>query len=242
MMSEFLPVDVAISEYLTRWHADLISTTSGVEDFIARPAAGAMFIASGRMIDDAQAMLDSYRRNNTDVGVGSAAQGAKFPCVISCTDKDYVPTTADWAAKHIPKQKLQIEPNGSWYEYQQSMCDVRWQIAIFADEKQTARSLASQFHLFMAQPSNQRFKAKHTFGQYEVLAPVMIEMPEPSASNVVIEGQRNITCLAIDVTLKVTLPYFRAPKVGEPNDNSANNPQGLPVVIDIYGDNWHVGV
>lgn len=241
-MSELLPVDIAIADYLTRWHADLIGTTKGVEAFAARSPASSLFIASGRMIDDAQAMLDSLRRNNTDTGLSGANQGAKFPCVISCTGKDYVPTTADWAAKHLPKQQIQIEPNGSWYEYQQAMCDIRWQLAIFADERQTASSLAAQFHLFMAQPSNKRFKAKHTFGQYEVHAPIMIESPEPSASNVVIDGQRNITCLAIDVTLKVVIPYFRAPKLGDPNDNSANSPQGFPVVIDIYGDNWHVGV
>ncbi|MNI93545.1 hypothetical protein D3C73_1515140 [compost metagenome] len=44
---------------------------------------------------------------------------------------------------------------------------------------------------------------------------------------------KTMTILLADLTLKVTMPYLDAPKPGEANDGTTNNPPGYPVVSSV---------
>lgn len=235
-MSELLPTDIAVSQWLTRWYNGIYATSPAIAAYADRGIAKSIVIAPSRMIDDAQALLDAYRKNDNSP---TMAQGSLLPIVIACTSKDYTLTTGDWGGRQLPRKLVRIvdTPDASYYGYRQAMYDIRLQLAFFAPERSTATSLVAQFGMFISDPANRVFYAEHTFGQYAVQMPIMIENPDIIASNVPPDGQKNLTILTVDIGLKATIPYFDAPKTGEENDGSLNVPKGYPVVNQINCDN-----
>lgn len=64
--------------------------------------------------------------------------------------------------------------------------------------------------------------------------PVQIESTDSPATSIGTEA-KNLTILAIDLTLKATIPMMSAPAPGQPNDGkgtpgSTSNPSGFPLV------------
>lgn len=228
MNGDMFPLKDAFGLFMARWYRELYGDTKAVQEFIARGFAHSCQWASGRMVDDAQAMLDAYRKND------NAPQGRNtlLPVVLVGMAKDYTPMGADWGGRQIDRQLIQIEEGGSVYGYRQAMLEVRVQVVIIAAEDSTAKSLAAQFCMFAGFIRNRRFKAVHTFGQYSVEMPVVIENPDTIFMSVA-NDQKNLTILAGDLTLKAQIPYFDAPRAGEENDGTANNPPGYLSVQQV---------
>jgi len=80
---------------------------------------------------------------------------------------------------------------------------------------------------------NRSFDASYTFSGFNELYPVQIDAPLNPVTNIQTDVH-NITMLAVDLTLRATVPYFTAPKLGEPNDGKGTNftddMSGYPVV------------
>lgn len=234
MNGDFFPLKQAFSEYLRRFYAGLYPDTPAMQEFVARGIERAIVWAPDRMVDAAEEMLASYRKN------ANATQGANslFPVIIVGMAKDYAPTTGDWGARQVGRRLVHLveptdaDPSPSVYGYRQAMGDVRTQVVIFAAESATARSIAAQFALFVGERHNRRFYCRHTWGQYRFDMPCMLETPDLMFANVQTD-QPNITVLAGDLDLKATFPYLDAPKPGEPNDGSAHNPPGYPVLAGV---------
>ena len=114
--------------------------------------------------------------------------------------------------------------------------DIRAQIAIFAHDEPTAKSLASQFLLFLDATQNRRFTATYEFAGQTMDWPVQLETPDAPAMSIPSEST-NLTILAIDITLKATVPLFDAPAYGQPNDGQGtpetDDPAGYPKVFDV---------
>lgn len=230
------PVKEAFSLYMARWYSDLYADTSAVEEFINRGVAKSVVWAPARMVDAVEDMLKSYQKNNTSDVPGA---NALFPVVFVAMSKDYTPSAGDMGGRQMGRQMVALEegPDASVYGYKQARGDVRVQVAILGAESMSAQSLAAQFSLFVGEIKNRRFRVPYTFGQYSFTMPCFLETPDILFSSVQAENQ-NMTILVADITLKVTLPFLDAPRDGEENDGSDNNPPGYPVVQQINVHNF----
>jgi hypothetical protein len=231
MKSEVIVFKEAVGNWLNQWYDSLTPTTEQLQAYIDKGFSQSVGWATGRMKDDVQAMLDSYRRNEN---FGTVNANSKFPVMIVAMARDVTPTTGDWGARQVPRQFVQIEddPQASWYGYRQAMQDVNMQVVIMATEESTARSLAFQFTYFLGLASSRRFYKTETWGQYDIESPVMLETPDVLMQFMPLD-QKNMTILTVDFTLKDTIPYFDAPGIGEENDGSSNDPPGYPILDKI---------
>lgn len=240
MNGDLFPLRDAFSRYLHRWYDGLYPDTKAMQEFTVRGIGRAIAWAPGRMVDEAEKMLEAYRKNNN---TGVPNKGALLPVVLVALAKDYTPTGGDWGGRQVGRQLVRLtdESDASVYGYRQAMADIRAQVVIFAAEEVTAKSLAAQFSLFVGEVPHRRFTAQHAWGQYTLDVPVMIESPDLMFAEVKTE-QSNITILAADLTLKAVIPYLDAPKPGEPNDGSGRNPPGYRTVDTISLSNGNTGV
>lgn len=230
MTGSFLPQQVAFGVYLQRWFKQLDADTKGVAEFKARPLTQAIMWAPSRMIDQAEAMLAQYRKNEN----GAPGASTKLPIVLLASDDDFLGTGADWGGLHTDFARVQILEGGSWYDYRQYMHDRRVQMAVFANDPDTAKSIAMQLSHFMQQPQNRYFDSHYTFGQYQVPAAIQLETKRIDWMRIT-NDSKNLKILAGDIALKCVIPVLRAPGDDEPNDGSTNNPPGYPVVQKVHG-------
>jgi hypothetical protein len=121
--------------------------------------------------------------------------------------------------------------------------ELRAQLAIAAHDEPTARALASQVMLWTEAFPNRRFAATYRFAGFDLCWPVRVQMNEEPASLVPTDA-KNLTLLALNLTLQATVPLYQAPKPGEPNDGQGDptdpdDPAGYPYLIQIDA-NEHV--
>jgi hypothetical protein len=231
-------VKVAFGRYMGHFYESLSPTTKGMQGFVNRGLSKSIVWAPARMVDAVEEMLASWQRNDTD---DAPTQPAELPVIIAAMAKDYTPSGRDYTRQITAD-------DGAWviipedvkeraFDVKLIAGDIRTQVAIFAHDEPTAKSLASQLLLFIDAPSNRRFLAKYEFAGLEMDWPVQIESPDPMAQNIDI-GTKNMTVLAIDIMLKVSIPIFGAPKEGQPNDGKgipgdSVDPAGHPVVVQV---------
>lgn len=236
-------IKIAFGEYMNRWYDSIIPTTKQNEAFLARGFSNCVKWASGRMVDEAQKMLDSYRKNDNEGGVNN---DSKLPVVLAAMSRDYTPVSGAWGEQaHEQYVVLEDAEDASFYRYRQSQFEVRVQVVFIGAESPTTRNLANSFCWFIGQPINRHFFSKYVWGQYELEMPNMIEDPDVILQAVDTE-QKNLVMLAVDLMLKITVPHLKAPADGEETDNSGRNPEGYPVVQEVVTthikDIWPTGV
>lgn len=225
----FDQIKVGFAQYLQRWRSGIYADyadTKAVQAFMAKPFSEAVKWAAGRMVDDAEAMLAAYQKNNNGVN----GKTTLFPVLLLAMDENFVGTGADWGGDHIGRTMQQIEEGGSWYGYKHVMQDRRLQMVIIASEGGSAQSLAAQLSSFIKEPSNRYFDAVYQFGEYKVPMPQTLESVRVDWMEVKQDGVKNIKILVADLTLKCSIPFFDAPAAGAPNDGSAKTPPGYPIL------------
>lgn len=226
----FEPVKVALSHYVTRFYDSLVPTTKPMHEFIARGVGKSIVWAPTRMIDAATEMLDAWQRNDTD---SSPTQPHKFPVMIVAMSRDYMPSGRDYTRQTTDSQKVIIptDPKERIFGLRTIAGDIRAQIVIFAADEPTAKSIASQFCLFTDSFENRRFNATYRFAGVNTHWAVQLETNDTPAQSIASES-KNVVILTIDLTLKVQVPLFDAPKVGELNDGKGvagtDDPAGYP--------------
>ncbi|APQ14642.1 hypothetical protein BJP27_24015 (plasmid) [Pseudomonas oryzihabitans] len=237
---EMLPLDEAFGRYIGRWYAQLYGDTQATAEFAARGLAKAVKMAPGRMIDNVESMIQAYQRDQQ----GPHGKNATLPVVMVALARDYIATLGEWGGRQLPRTlgvftvaegAIEGAPP-SWYGMRTAMHDVRAQIVVIAADKHSARSLAAQLGLYLGDMANRHFKAVHTFGQYRIETPVTLENSD--IAFMVAGETKTMTILAGDITLKVQTPFFDAPKLGQLNDGSSNNPPGYPLVNGVVLDNY----
>lgn len=226
----FEPVKIGFGGYMTGFYNALVPTTRGMHEYIARGIGKSIVWAPARMIDSAEEMLAAWVRNDTD---SAPTQPPKLPVMIVAVADDYTPTARDFTRQIAESNPVRIagDVKERVFGLRTIAGDIRAQVVIFADDEPTAHSLASQFALYL--DAKRRFPSKHTFAGIEKNWPVVIESPDLPAVNVKTEI-KNIKILAVDLTLKATIPLFDAPKDGDQNDGlgvpGTNDPAGYPVL------------
>lgn len=224
----FGPVQKAFSEYLSRWFAGLYPDSSATERFIQRGFTRSCAWCPGRMVDHVVEMLEAYQKAvGTEDGKPNHGKAKQFPVLLAAMDTQMMLTGPDAGGVQVPRQLIQFN-NGSYYGYRQVMRDKRIQVAIIADVSEAAESLAMQLAHFIKQPENRSFEAHYTWAGQELALPVVLEDNQIDFMDVKTEFKA-IRIVAADLNLHCNIPYFDAPRPGEPNDGSANVPPGYPV-------------
>lgn len=232
MNDKLFPLKVAISRFMRDFYEGLYPDTPALESFVARGIERSVVWAPGRMAESAEDMLRAYQKNQNS---NTPNAGALLPIIVIAMSKDYMPTGGADGGRQVERQLVAFDdaPDASVYGYRQAAGDVRVQIMIAAAEVSTARSIAAQFGLWVASVGNRRLQTVHTFGQYTINLGCMIETPDIVVQNIATE-QKNLTMLATDITIRALIPYFDAPREGEPNDGSTHNPPGYPLITGIH--------
>ena len=232
----FDPLKIAFAEDLAAFHLQVVGMTRAVASFRARPFAKAYAWAPSRMVDDAQALVDAYQRNDTDQ---APTQPPRLPMCLVAIAKNFEPMGHDFGIQSSEPIDLMIpdDPKERSFKVRIMAGDVRAQLAFFATDIATAQSIAAQYLLYIDPPARRRLWARYPFAGFAHTYPVQIETPDAPA--VAVEtNSRAIHCLAIDLTLKTTIPLFMAPGPEEPHDGKGtpgdpDDPAGYPVVTEV---------
>ncbi len=227
----FYPIKAAYGAYIGRWHAGLFGDTRATREFAARPLGKAAMFVAGRMIDQAEEMLESYRKNENTSEPG---KNSVLPIALVAMAKDAMPVMGDIGHQIADRMMVRLAdgPGAAVYGYRQGYYEWRTQIVVAAADEPSAHSLAAQFTMFVAAKGNRRFMSTYQWGEYTLQMPVTIETPDVTFMAVQTDA-KNLTMLAGDVTLRALVPFLDAPKDGEPNDGSNHNPPGYPVTGGI---------
>lgn len=232
----FEPVKVGFSEYMIRFFNQLSPTTKPLQEYVARDVGKAIVWCPTRMIDMATEMLEAWQRNDTD---NLPTMPHKLPVIIVAFGRDFMPTGRDYTRQIGESQRIML-PNDTKdrvFGIRTISGDLTAQVAIFAVDEPTAKSIASQFILFMDSIGNHALASTYKWAGLNTVWPVQIESPETPASSIESES-KNVVILAIRLNLKATAPLFDAPADNEPNDGKGtdgdiNDPHGYPVIATI---------
>lgn len=231
----FEPVKVGLGEFLQGFYAELVPTTRDMNEFVARGFPYCFAWAPTRMIDQVNEMLEAWQKNDTDQ---FTTKPHKLPVIIVATSKDYTPVMHDFGTQISDPIDVQFpeDPKGRYFQMKMIAGDIRAQVVIIASDEPTAKSIAAQLSLYLDSPSRRAFHGLYPFAGIQHAYPVQIEAPDNPASSIDI-GSKNMTCLAVDMTLKASVPMFIAPKAGEPNDGKGvpgtDDPAGYPLVQEF---------
>lgn len=234
------PVKAGFGRYLQRFHAQLIADTPAMREFVARPFQDSCTWAPGRMIDQATDMLESWRKNdNSGVSQGTP----RLPVMIAAISKDFMPAPPDFTRglsdAYLPVMIPGDVKNRVFY-MRAVVADIRTQVAIFAPEEGTARSIAMQLHLFATALPNRRFDATYRLSGVEDQWPVVLELPDLNAVSTPTEV-KNLTILTVDIQLRATIPMLTRPTPAEADRKGTGteaDPDGYLVVEEARGAAW----
>lgn len=207
---------------MTGFYHSLVPTTEAMREYVGRGIAKSIVWAPGRMVDQAEEILAQWRRNDNS---GEAGSSAFLPVVAVAMAKDYSPVPGDFSRQLAEGQYVMIpaDTKERIFKLRQAQGDRRTQIVIFAADEPTARSIATQFGLWVAQFVSRTFDVPYQFAGFTHLWPAMLESTDAPAQNIQ-HDQKNLTILACDIVLRETIPMFSAPKEGEPNDGKGTDP------------------
>lgn len=243
----FEPVKIALGQFVRKWFDDLAPTTKPLVRYVSLPYADAVQMVPGRMIDAATDALNKYLRADNKDGKPSAPY--VLPVTLIGLASDYTPTGRDYT-RQISEGVFFRAPDdekGRVFRVRTIAGDIRAQIVFIAQEPPTARSMAAQFLLFLDRPDSRRFLADYVYAGKVHRFPVQVESPDSPAMQVSADPAKNLCILAVDITLKCTVPIFDAPKAGEANDGlgtpgSYRDPAGYPVVTEVQANDRTITV
>ena len=234
----FEPVKVAFGAFMGGYYAALVPTTKALQGYVTRGLGKAILWAPARMVDAAEEMLASWQRNDTDQ---ATTRPPDMPVIIVAMARDTVPTGRDFTRQLAEREYVILpdDPQERAFGLRTIAADIRAQVAIFAHDEPTARSLAAQLIGYLDAAPNRRMWADYPFAGFVLPWPVQVETPEVPAMAIPTEA-KNLTILVVDLTLKATVPLYDAPGFDEPNDGQGDaetgDPPGYPVTVEVATD------
>lgn len=245
-------IKAAFGVHLAGFHANLYPDTAGVMEFSSRKFKEAAAWAPGRMMDKVEEMLEQWRKADTS---GAPQPKTRLPVMIAAMAKEFASTGPEFSRRAMGDGTyvmLNGDPKERVFLMKSVMGDYRTQVAIFAADEPTCKSLAQQLHMYMSAVGNRTFFADYTLaGSIKDKWPIQVENPDMMATAQEVEGVKNLTVMLVDVMLRATIPVLVAPKQGQPNDGKGSgpnqynpflpdyDPSGFPVVLRAEGDNYH---
>ena len=192
------------SKYLQGYYNRLIPHTKGTTDFKNRGFKHAFAYAQGRLVDDAEAMLSEYRKNDNDT-----PRRAPLPMILVGVGRDYTPTTGDYSRIRGDIQTIKLPHEKDDNKLREMTVEVgerKVQVVFIASNEPTARDLSMQFCLWCAAFKNRRFYADYDIHGHSYPFSCVLEDPNIFASNVDTE-QKNLVMQTVDLTFRETIPF-----------------------------------
>lgn len=225
---------------LSRFRKWALADTADTKHWKTRPIKEAIHACAGRMIDDAEAMLDQYRRNdNVKDTPGSTAL---LPVMLTAFEP--MPTIPDASSvRGIPYWldiQVPTDPDLTTARLRTIPTAIRAQVAFFTATPHAAFSLASQFCAFLTDEYDRQLPIVCDLGggitdtwQLTVLDNTLFPSRVPTEA-------KNLTIITVDVTLAGLIPHV----VGLGGDWDADTdpdvtatpPQGPVVEADVLTD------
>lgn len=229
-------IKLGYARWLNSFHQYFVPTTKATTEWASRPLETAFVMAPGRMIDSADEMLSSWRKNDSS---GEYGISSSLPVVITALAKDYMPIDGS-ISRQVARDvyvTLPQDPKNRVFKLRQIQGERRAQLLFIGPEEASARSMAMQFCQWVSDHEWRRFNVPYEFAGYIHEWPVMLETPNVMGSTVDF-GQKNITGITVDLNFQETIPLFSSPKAGEPNDglgeaDNKNNPHGFPSLASM---------
>lgn len=232
----FQELKVGFGHYMGRFFDQLVPTTKPMAEYCRRPFKYAVMLAPARMIDMAEDLLAKYLRADIQKDFGSNTRPHNLPVILVAFARDVTPTGRDYGRQIANADYMSFpdDEKGRVFKVRTVASDVRVQCAIFASDEPTARSIAAQFLLFVDAVENRRFWVDYEYAGFRVRYPAQLETTEALAPLTPTEAN-NLTVLAVDLTLKCTIPLISGPREGEPHDGKGipgdeYDPAGYPIV------------
>lgn len=205
-----VPIKVAFGRYLHGFHRMLIADTPALAEYAARPFARAAVWAPGRMADQVDDMIGTWRKNDTS---GRPRATPYLPIMIASCSKDYLPATGDWTRQAADPVDVVIpgDPKQRVFKMRVAFSEVRIQLAIAAPEGDTARSLAMQLQLYSSALERRRIYAEFPLAGVNTMWPFVWKEP---ALNAISQPQdvKNLTVLTADFNGIASVPMLTYPK------------------------------
>lgn len=221
------PVKAAIGNWLVQFRQQFYADTPAGVEWAARVPEKAMAWAPGRMVDQAEAMLESWRRNDNDNS--GRGQSAYLPILLIATAPDWIQAPGesgrqvmDWTPFSFPDDTLK-----RCFELRTIGADLRTQVLVVASEPLTAMSILGQLCAWA--DSVRSFRAPYVFNGFTSMWPVVRVGSDVNSLPTPIGEQ--ITALTMDLTFRVTMPMFRGPAADQPTDGQV--PPGFPVLGSV---------
>jgi hypothetical protein len=201
----------AFGEFMGRFYASLRGSTPALREYASRGLVRSVAFVKDRTIDDVESMLATWRESKIAEGITPTT--ACIPMILVAVERGFMITGSDFASPITDTMTVALDPEkpDESVGVQTIIYDQKAQIVIIASDHPTARNMAAQFTLFLANPDNRRFYASYAdpYGN-EIKMPCVLESPEVFPS-LAATDQKNITILTIDSTWKESVPYFSLP-------------------------------
>jgi hypothetical protein len=220
------PVKAALGRWLVDFHAQVEKDTDAVNEWGLRPVKQAIAWAPGRMVDAADEMLKTWRKNANREPAGPSTSQF-LPIVLCATALDYTETPSEYG-RTMPDFVEAIFPNDTLnrlVKLRAMQVDLRFQVVVAAADPMTAMSIMAQLGVWAA--SYTRVQATFLYEPFALTHdwPVNIVMMDRIAfPTPIAEG---MSVLALDFTARAAIPIVRGPSGAEATDGQT--PPGFPV-------------
>lgn len=203
---------------------EVMPTNQCIKAFNERPISSKFKLVTGRLVDQAEAMLNKWRTNPDQ-----DKNHHKLPVFIMGFGKEYSSSGLE-KGKTISQHNYVVSDNqGNYFNLRLDKHDQRVQIALFSQDEETAFSFASQFKLYCARYDVRHQYAVTDYNGINYAFPMSIEDNNIFAPTQTIDGQDNLTILTFDITFNCHTPYF----LGQINEKNQQVAPYLPVVTKI---------
>ena len=228
------PVEAGFGRFLQAFHRQVSADTVSMQEFKARPFAEAAKWVPSRLADNVAEMIRIWRLNDS----GTPSPRPKLPIMLACAGADVMPTDMGSASLASDETWGMIpeDPKERIFRLQVAQLDVRVQVAILAQDKNTARSIAIQLNAWASQRRNRRYMAEFRLAGIPQEWPQVISEPDIMAIKMPTDAS-NMTVLAADFNIRAHIPILRYPEHG--SEEADGKGAGTPDDPDGYSGVKH---
>lgn len=219
------PVRAALGSWLQDFRANHFQPdTAANAEWAQRSPAPAIAWAPARMVDAAEDMLSTYRRNQND---GKAPTSGFLPVMLVAVASDYTETPGEDGRPITDRIPFSFpdDPQKQSFALRLMRVDLRAQIVVAAPDSLSAQSMIGQLFLHILERGTLR--ANYSFAGFTAAYPTRIVPTDRMAIPTPLGEQ--VCVLAVDLNLRASIPLF----YGEGTEQA---PTGFPVTEAISNE------